>query len=282
MSIADPAVTVGIPVYNSEKFLGDTLRSVLSQSYADIEVVISDNASGDATAQICQEFAALDRRIRYFRQPANIGVPRNYNFVLSKARGRFFKWSSSNDICQPRLLEACVQILEQRDDAVLAYPRTRLFDSQSDTCEDYDDNLDLQMEDVVERYKICSERLRLNNVMNGVIRTDRLRRTTLHWDYPSSDLEMSKELTLYGKFVEVPEALFYRRSEPAAMFGFGNKDRFGQYYPNVRFGSRSADWRRLQQRGVGMLRAPLRLLDRLRLCRLLLKQIWWSRADLIR
>lgn len=282
MSIGNPTVTVGIPVYNSEKFLGDTLRSVLSQSLADIEVVISDNASSDASAQICQEFAALDRRIRYFQQSDNIGVPRNYNFVLSLARGRFFKWCSSNDICQPRFLEACVQVLEQRDDAVLAYPRTRLFDSQTNTCEDYDDNLDLQMEDVVERYVICSERLRLNNVMNGVIRTDLLRRTTLHWDYPSSDLEMSKELTLYGKFVEVPETLFYRRSEAAAMFGIGTKARFGQYYPDARFGSRSSNWRRLHQQGVGMLRAPLRLFDRLRLCRMLLRQIWWKRADLIR
>src|SRR4030095_11569188 len=101
------------------------------------------------------------------------------------------------------------QVLAQRDGAVLAYPRTRLFDSQSNTCEDYEDNLDLQMDEVVERSMICSDRLRLNNVMNGVIRTDRLRRTTLHWDYPSSDLEMSKELTLYGKLVEVPDALCY-------------------------------------------------------------------------
>jgi glycosyltransferase involved in cell wall biosynthesis len=276
-----PVITVGIPAYNSEIYLAETLRSVLGQTFDQIEVVISDNASTDRTAEICREFAARDSRVRYIRQQKNLGVPGNYNFVLSQARGRYFKWCSSNDICKPRFLEACVRVLEERPDVVLAYPRTRLFDGKRNTCEDYTDNLDLQMDDAIERYIACSVRLDMNNVLNALIRTEHLRRTTLHWDYASSDLMISRELTLYGKFVEVPEWLFYRRAETAAIYGTGSKETFRHYYPKARYGSRFGGWRRLLQSVAGTIRAPLRPFDRLRLWHALLKVTWWRRGELI-
>jgi glycosyltransferase involved in cell wall biosynthesis len=275
-----PAVTVAVPVYNSEKFLAETLRSILAQTCTDFEVVISDNASTDSTGAICEEFARADSRIRYIRRPRNIGLPSNYNSLVALARGRYFKWSSSNDLIQPRFLEACVPVLEANPDVVLVYPRTRMFDAVSGEVRDHADNLDIRDEDPVERYKQCDERLFANNIINGVIRTKALAASTLHREYPSSDLAMMPELSLYGKFVEVPEPLFYRRAEPGAIYGTGNAKAHKSYYPNDRFGSRR-DWQFLRQMFSGVCRAPVTLSQRLRLFEYLAHRAWWKRRELL-
>jgi glycosyltransferase involved in cell wall biosynthesis len=275
-----PAVTIGVPVYNSEKFLPETLRSIIAQTFSNFEVVISDNASTDGTQALCEAFARDDARVRYVRHPRNIGLPRNYNSLVGLARGRYFKWSSSNDLIQPRFLEACVPVLEANPDVVLAYPRTRLFDAVSGDVRDHVDNLDLRDEDPVERYRRCDERLFKNNIINGVIRTKALVTSTLHREYPSSDLALMPELALHGKFVEVPEPLFYRRAEPGAIYGTGTATAHKGYYPEDRFGS-TQDWRRFRHMIRGVLAAPITWQQRLRLYDYLLRRAWWRRADLL-
>ena len=191
-----PAVTIGVPVYISEKFFPETLRSILAQTFTDFEVVIADNASTDGTQAICEDFARGDRRIRYIRRPHNLGLPRNYYSLVGLARGRYFKWSSSNDLIQPRFLEVCVPVLEANADVVLVYPRTRMFDASTGDVRDHVDNLDIRDDDPVARYRKCDDRLFMNNIVNGVIRTKALAASTLHRDYPSSDLALMPELAL--------------------------------------------------------------------------------------
>jgi glycosyltransferase involved in cell wall biosynthesis len=277
---SEPVVTVGVPVYNSEKYLPETLRSILAQTYTDFEVVISDNASTDNTRTICEDFARTDSRVRYVRRPENIGLPRNYNSLVGLARGRYFKWSSSNDLMQPRFLEACVPVLETNPDVVLVYPRTRMFDSVSGDVRDYADNLDIRDEDPVGRYKQCDVRLAYNNIINGLIRTKVLAASTLHREYASSDVVLMPELSLYGKFVEVPEPLFYRRVEPGAIYGGGNAEAHKSYYPNDEFGSRR-DWKLLGHMFTGISRAPVTMSQRLRLYEYLARHMWWKRRELL-
>ncbi|HET6324545.1 MAG TPA: glycosyltransferase, partial [Planctomycetaceae bacterium] len=74
---AAPPISIGMPVFNGEKYIVEALDSILGQTYSDFELIISDNASNDRTAEICQEFARKDQRIRYFRQSTNLGAPRN-------------------------------------------------------------------------------------------------------------------------------------------------------------------------------------------------------------
>jgi glycosyltransferase involved in cell wall biosynthesis len=83
-----PTVSFGVPVYNGHRHLRETLDSLLAQTYSDFELIISDNASTDATPDICQEYASRDSRIQYHRQTENVGAPENWNFVARKARGR--------------------------------------------------------------------------------------------------------------------------------------------------------------------------------------------------
>ena len=69
-----PIVSIGLPVYNGETFLKDTLESILQQTFSNFELIISDNASTDATEKICKSFASKDERIRYHRNESNLGL----------------------------------------------------------------------------------------------------------------------------------------------------------------------------------------------------------------
>ncbi len=219
-----------MPVYNGQEFLRDSIQSILEQTFTDFELIISDNASTDATPKICQEFAARDPRVRYYRNPENVGASDNYNAVFRHARGAYFKWASGNDLCERTFLEKCVAALDRRPDAVLAYPRTRLVRGGSTPAEDYIENLDLDQESACERFKLLLKRIRLNNIMNGLIRSRALRHTPLIKPYYSSDIVLMAEVVLYGKFVEVPEYLFYRRMDSKAATAMKSEDEVLEHY----------------------------------------------------
>ena len=85
-----PKLTIGIPIYNGEKFVRDKLENILSQTFSNFEIIISDNASTDKTQEICNEFLKNDKRIQYFRQKTNIGGIQNFIFVMSKAKTEYF------------------------------------------------------------------------------------------------------------------------------------------------------------------------------------------------
>ena len=107
-----PTVSLGIPVYNGERYVGEAIRSALGQSLDDIEVVISDNASTDGTERICREFAAADPRVRYFRNTSNVGAHPNFNLAFDHSRGRYFKWLAHDDLLHPDYLQRCVAVLD--------------------------------------------------------------------------------------------------------------------------------------------------------------------------
>jgi glycosyltransferase involved in cell wall biosynthesis len=125
-----PAVSIGVPVFNGEKTLTQMLDSLLSQTFADFEIIISDNASTDKTADIAKDYARRDPRIRYMPQAENIGPERNFKYVLDEACGRFFMWSASDDIRSPDFLHENVFFLEQHPDYV-ASTSPNCFEGQS-------------------------------------------------------------------------------------------------------------------------------------------------------
>lgn len=98
-------VSIGMPVYNGEKYIQSALDSLLRQSYAEFELIISDNASTDSTESICRLYAGKDSRIKYFRQPYNFGAAANFQFVLDKARGTYFMWAACDDKWSPDWIE---------------------------------------------------------------------------------------------------------------------------------------------------------------------------------
>jgi len=98
---AAPRLSIGLAVYNGENYLAESLDALLGQSYDDFELIISDNASTDGTADICRRYEKQDSRIRYIRQPLNIGLAPNHNFVFRQSRGELFKWASHDDLYAP-------------------------------------------------------------------------------------------------------------------------------------------------------------------------------------
>jgi GT2 family glycosyltransferase len=210
-SDAAPVVTVGMPVYNGAAFLQAALDSLLSQTYTNYEIIISDNNSDDGTEKICRQYASVDPRIRYVRHDVNRGAAWNHNFVVAEARGRFFRWQHADDFCEPRHLERCVVALETDHRVVLAYPQTVLIDAAGTVTGHYDDRLGLSDETPHGRLRRLLANVFLCNPVLGLIRMDALRRTALLGYFIRADHVLLAELAMAGRWIEVPEALFRRR-----------------------------------------------------------------------
>ena len=118
MTEMQPDVTVGIPVYNGELYIQKAINSVLSQSYTNFELIISDNASTDSTEVICKEFARNDSRIKYVRHQINQGADFNFNFVLSEAKSKYFVWLGADDYWEATFLEKNIAKLESNNNIV--------------------------------------------------------------------------------------------------------------------------------------------------------------------
>jgi glycosyltransferase involved in cell wall biosynthesis len=208
-----PRLTIGLPVYNGENFLSQAIEALLGQSFDDFELVISDNASFDGTADICKQYEKQDSRVRYFRQSRNIGLSPNHNFTLDVARGELFKWAAHDDLYARDLLKLCVEALDEYPNVVLANSWTARIDSDAKVVK-------------VERYPLktgsptASERFRSTLFDNGgdddggVIRTDVLRRIAPQGSYHHADRTAVSELVLHGPFYHVPQWLFFRRDHP--------------------------------------------------------------------
>lgn len=206
-----PKVSIGLPVYNAEKFLGHALDAILSQTFTDFELIICDNASTDSTADICASYAASDGRIRFFRNERNHGAADNFNKVFNLATADYFKWIAYDDICLPPFLERCVEVLDRDPEIALCYPKTVLIDADGAEMMKYEDRLHMTQGAPHDRLRHFLTKVNLANAVFGVIRTSVLKETRLLGKYFGADYILLMEICLRGKFYEVPEHLFLRR-----------------------------------------------------------------------
>lgn len=121
-------ITVGMPVFNGERTIAGTLESLLAQTYENLNIMISDNASTDATGEICNRYARLDPRITYLRNEISIGVVANFNKVLEMCDTPFFMWAAADDLWEPDFMKEMVGLLERDPSAVLAFSRCDIED----------------------------------------------------------------------------------------------------------------------------------------------------------
>src|SRR5581483_7973034 len=122
--MTNPKVSIGLPVYNGENYLAQAIECLLAQTFSDIELIISDNASTDGTEAIARDFAARDRRVRYVRQPLNRGAGWNFSETFRLAQGEYFKWAAHDDLCAPTFIERCVKVLDVDRELVLCFSRS--------------------------------------------------------------------------------------------------------------------------------------------------------------
>ncbi len=210
-----PLVTIGLPVYNGERFLRLTLDAILQQTHESFELLIGDNASTDGTPDICAGYAARDARIRVLRSDMNRGAAWNYNRLVAEARGAFFKWMPHDDLIAPDFLKRCVAYLEAHTSVALCYPSTVPIDQRGERLSrDPEDELTVTSDRPSERlrqYIDSSFEHRQCNAVLGVIRTDVLRTTGLIGAYTGSDKILLCELALRGPFHQIQDPLFFRR-----------------------------------------------------------------------
>jgi glycosyltransferase involved in cell wall biosynthesis len=253
-----PTVTIGVPVYNGERYLEGALDSILAQSFRDFEVIISDNASSDRTEAIGRAYAARDPRVVYRRNPQNIGLSGNFNLLVHLARGRMFKWAGADDILRPAYLERCVAALDADPEVVLAYPRTDFVDDDGMPLSFEDPGWHLVSDDISERLLFAIQADQWMNAVLGLIRTDALRRTRLMPRYAGPDCRLLAELSVIGKFYEVPEALFVRRVHTGSYAGnVRNAAWLRRYMSGSRRGLRLPSWRLRKDYAGIVLGAPI-------------------------
>jgi len=213
-----PRVSIGMPVYNGDLFLECAIESILNQTFEDFELVISDNGSTDRTAEICADFAARDRRIRYFRQERNLGAAPNHNFTVEQARGQYFKWSAHDDVMEPEWLERCVEVLDRNPEVQLAFPRTLRIDEAGSITGSYPDyggmrlmasRPSLRFGDIVCMQHNCV-------AIFGLARRHVMLTTSLLSAREDADRHLLADLALRGPLFEVPEYLFKRRDHQYA------------------------------------------------------------------
>lgn len=205
-----PPLTIGLPVYNGANYLRESLDALLAQTYGDYELIISDNASTDTTADICRMYAAKDERIRYIRQPTNIGASPNHNVLVHEARAKLFKWASHDDLYAPDLIRRCVDALETDRELVLAHSWQAIIDESGTSVFPVAYNLNTDDPRAPERFKSLLFTVGGDDFY-GVIRRDVLLRTGLLDSYHHADRTIMGSLALHGRFHQVPEQLFFRR-----------------------------------------------------------------------
>jgi glycosyltransferase involved in cell wall biosynthesis len=225
MTGAGPRVSIGMPVYNAQRYLAGTLDSILGQTFRDFELVISDNGSSDRTEQICREYASRDGRIRYYRNDVNRGAAWNHNRVLDLSRGEYFKWNSYDDRLAPEFLEKCVDILDRAPEVVLCFSKFVDVDGSGKSSRPRNP-VGVGLLRAHERFR---ELIRYGNSCEevyGVIRMGVLRKTPAIAPYAASDKVLLGELGLHGAFAAVPEVLFFH--------GYMHGDNMWMRHPDAR------------------------------------------------
>lgn len=279
----EPKVSIGMPVYNGSKWLAATVDSVLAQSFRDIELVISDNASTDDTEAMCRAYAARDPRVRYHRNAENVGIANNFNLAFTHARGRYFKWMSCGDLIDPGFVARCVDLLDRRPEVALAYPVTRLFSDDPARGEDARDAFNLDVDDPVERFQDYTCHVRLNNIMHGMYRRDVLARTRLYRSFLRADYNMIAAVLLQGRAVCIDEVLNFRRMQPETTTkGLTELQLRTVYAPSRPSSLKYQEWRRVRDYYAMVLRSGLSVGQRLQLLVFVTKNAFWQRDDLLK
>ena len=282
--MASPLVSIAIPAYNCERYIAQSIESLLNQTFDDFELVISDNASTDGTEAICRRYEAQDSRVRYMRRTQNIGGPGNFRYVFSLCGGKYHKWSTADDHWHPDFLREAVPVLDARPDVVLCYPKTRLINADGEKIEDYDDNLELDAESARQRFRDLYSRIGLCNAHLGLLRRDAMQKTGLIAGHLSSDVDFLAEMALIGKFHVLPDVRFYRRFHAASSsWARGDMKHQSAYYaPNAKGMSAVGTWKRFGFQLGLIAHSPAPAADKLALSIDILRRMRYDRGILMR
>ena len=258
-----PKVTIGLPVYNGELSLSQSIDSVLKQSFTDFELIISDNASTDSTLKICEKYLNKDSRITLVKQNKNIGPLWNFYFILEKARGNYFVWLADDDYWHPDFLLENVSVLDNHKNVVCSIGKINPFDKLPKNgikeesvkypklAENYVMNRRNQMISVTFQVSgSYSKKIRQflkntgsNSRFYGLYRKEILQKCFLKNVFVAVVNAIFLNLLKYGDLYEVDKILLYRFNQGSSTTGIINQSRLynkiplGTIFPYISFNS---------------------------------------------
>ena len=209
-----PSLSIGLPVFNGEKYLKQALDSVRAQTYHDFELIISDNGSTDRTEEICREYLKKDNRICYYRSEKNRGLAWNWNRVFELSSGVYFKWVAHDDIMAPQFVEKCINALERDPALILCHSKNNMINEFGNVVGEYKFVPFTDSQEPHERFREVLNRFgepTLAWLIFGVFRRDLLKKTRLWPSHIAGDWNLLAEISLVGRIYDVPEFLFSRR-----------------------------------------------------------------------
>jgi glycosyltransferase involved in cell wall biosynthesis len=244
-----PKVSIGLNVYNGGQFIRGALDSLLSQTYVDFELIISDNASTDNTEDICREYSARDARICYIRHLENKGPFFNYKFVLDSAVGEYFMWAAHDDYWFPNFIKELAQILDSRSDIVLAFCKHNQVDLNKKVIRKYDSLYKLEMpitKKLTEKYLIRNsfERFLLAPIFEGKVDLfyGLIRRKSLvdadvikkwgsfGWGF---DILIAATILRYGNVAFSPSILWHKTLNPYSLGSIPPRDKSPTFIESI-------------------------------------------------
>jgi GT2 family glycosyltransferase len=234
--MAEPLVTIGLPIYNGASLCRIAIESVLAQTYPNFELLISDNCSTDETEDVCREYARRDSRIRYTKTERNLGAGGNFCRTVELARGEYFRWIAHDDSIYPDFITECLAVAEADPEIISVAPIIDIMDRagvkhqsvvtytgrtrwSSNRIEQY-----AQMMDELAYCETHSDGLFMVAYLFALHRLSLLRRTRLLMPFISSDYVLAAELALWGKlaFVNKPLSVFVRDTGTTSQFVLWN------------------------------------------------------------
>jgi glycosyltransferase involved in cell wall biosynthesis len=221
-----PKLCIGMPIYNAASFLHKKLDSLLSQTFTDFEIIISDNASTDTTPKICDEYLKKDKRIHYFRQEKNMGVTWNFNFVLQQAKSEYFSWTAADDITLPDFLERNINILESKKNVVASISKIQPYKLKSENIPI--NAIDSKLRNFIKKLRksfkdmgvypihgTYEDKVRIYlkkstcEIIYGVFRTEKLQHSMIDRSFVGNDWATLLNVLKYGDFNVIDEVLMY-------------------------------------------------------------------------
>jgi len=224
-----PKISVGFPLYNGEEFLRKRLDSILSQTFSDFELIISDNGSTDSSVEICKEYAKKDKRIRFCRTDENFGPRWSFQSVLYKARAKYFIWVAADDKFSNDFLEKNFLVLESNKNIVASTSKVEWYGPASDIRKGYKiQPTDTILKKIYKKIRLHFQRFGTESIKGTreerMVKFMRNMKIQSHWalcrrkeliqsfensGHSSWDLSVMINLVGYGEFHVIDEVLMY-------------------------------------------------------------------------
>lgn len=241
LGIGNHIVSIGMPVYNGEQFLRKALDSLLSQTFSNFELIISDNASTDATPSICKEYVKKDNRVQYFRQSTNVGAYANFKFVLDKSKHQYFMWAAADDYWDKNFLKKNLDVLISNDNVVCTISKIKTYSLPDEANTVHSVQYPKWIRNFVKKRRDAlisvtfpvsgsyAQKIRSflknpgsNSRFYGLYRIEQLRKCYIDKPFVTVENAIFLNLLKYGDLYEVDEVLMYRYSDGISTIGIIN------------------------------------------------------------